>query len=89
MDSADILVIILSTALAIFLLLGIILVAYLVVIAQKIKKMADTAEKASRSFAEMIESVQKAVAPAVITKFAADFISRMSGHFGKNKKEEE
>lgn len=89
MSSADILVVILGVALAIFLVLGIILTVYLVIIAQKIKKVTESAEEVTRNFSNVVSMLQKAVAPAVITKVVGDIAVRVSDHFGKSKKEED
>lgn len=78
MSAAEVLVIFLSIALAVFLALGIVLLIYLIVIAKRIKDVADTAGEGVRSFVSMIATLQKAAAPAVITKFITDQISKFT-----------
>ena len=78
MSAAEVLVIFLSVALAIFLALGIILVIYLIIIAQKIKRVAEVAESSAQGLANIIATMQKAAAPAVISRFIMDQISRFT-----------
>lgn len=87
MSASEVLVIFLSVALAIFLVLGIVLTVYLIIIAQKIKRIAETAEQGVQSFASMIATLQKAAAPAVVSRFVMDQINRFTGR--RNKKEED
>lgn len=89
MTAAEVLVIFLSVALAIFLVLGIILVIYLIVIAQRIKSVAETAEKSVRGLAGAIATLQKAAAPAVVSRFVMDQISRFTEKQRSNKKGDE
>ena len=87
MTAAEILVIILSIALAVFLLLAIILTIYLIVIAQKIKRIAETAEQGVQGFAAMVANLQRVIAPAMVTRMFTDFADRfMNGR--KSKKED-
>lgn len=85
MSAAEVLVIFLSVALAVFLALAIILTIYLIVIAKKIKRIADTAESGVQGVVGMIANIQRAVAPAVITRFVGELIGRFAG---KSKKGE-
>lgn len=87
MTAPEILVIILSITLAIFLILSIILVIYLIVIAKKIHRIAETAEQGVQGFAAMAANLQRAIAPAMLTRVFTDIIDRFtSGH--KDKKED-
>ncbi|HVI69402.1 MAG TPA: hypothetical protein VM581_02995 [Magnetospirillaceae bacterium] len=87
MTAAEILVIILSIALAIFLLLAIVLTVYLIVIAKKIKRIADTAEQGVQGFVGMLASLQRMVAPAVVTRAFTEIIDRFT-RGRKDKKED-
>lgn len=87
MTAAEILVIFLSVALAIFLALAITLTVYLIVIAKKIKRIADTAEQGVQGFVSALSNLQRILAPAMVTRFFADLADRFTtGH--KDKKEE-
>lgn len=85
MDAAEILVIFLSVALAIFLVLAIILTTYLIIVAKKIKRIADTAEAGVQGFVGVIANIQRAVAPAMVTRVVTDLINRFTGS-SKSKK---
>ena len=88
MTASEILVIILAVALAVFLLLAIILTILLIVIARKIKTVANTAERSVLHFEGIVATLQKAAAPAIISKFIVEQISRFAEH-GKKKKDKE
>lgn len=83
MSAAEVLVIFLSVALAIFLALAIILTIYLIIIAKRIKRIADTAEAGVQGFVGIIGNLQRAVAPAVVTRFVTDLISRFTDRKSK------
>jgi hypothetical protein len=83
MSAAEVLVIFLSVALAIFLALAIILTIYLIIIAKKIKRIADTAEAGVQGVVGMIANLQRAVAPAVVTRFVTDILSRFTDRKSK------
>jgi len=87
MTAPEILVIILSTTLAIFLVLAIVLVAYLIVIAKKIHRIAETAEQGVQGFAAMVANLQRVIAPAMVTKAFTEIIDRFVGG-RKGKKED-
>lgn len=89
MTAAEILVIFLSVALAIFLVLGIILVVTLIIIAQKIKHVAEAAEKGALGFAGIVATLQKAAAPAVVSRFVMEQINRLTTKQRSNKKGDE
>lgn len=86
MDAAEVLVIFLSVALGIFLVLAIILTVYLIVVAKKIKRIADTAETGVQGFVGMLAGLQRAVAPAMVTRVITDIVSRLTGDGRKSKK---
>lgn len=77
MSAAEILVIILSLALAIFLILAIILVIYLIIVAKKIKMVAETAERTVANFEGFSALVRKVAAPAFLSKLALNTVSQI------------
>lgn len=87
MTATDILVIILAVALAVFLVLAIILTVLLIIIAKKIRTVANAAERSVLHIEGIVAALQKAAAPAVITRFLMDQISRFADR-RKNKKED-
>lgn len=88
MSAAEVLVIFLSVALAIFLALAIILTVYLIVIAKKIKHIAETAETGVQGLVGMIANLQRMVAPALVTRILSDIASKFAGGH-KSKKGDE
>lgn len=88
MTAAEILVIILSVVLAVFLVLAIILVVLLIMIAQKIKRVAQVAERTVFNLEGIVATLQKAAAPAVISRFILDQISRFTDRSKKNKEDD-
>lgn len=77
MTAAEILVIFLSVALALFLVLAIILVIYLIVIAKKIKTVAETAERAISNVEGLASVVRRAAAPAAVSRFIIDTVTQI------------
>jgi hypothetical protein len=75
MDSYDILVIMLSTFLAIFLLLGIIVLVYLVKLMKNAKEISDKAKTLVDDVSSAASTMKKAAAPAAVAKFVAQQIS--------------
>lgn len=84
MDAAQVLVIILSIMLAFFLLLSIVLLVYFIKITRSIKRITESAERAAYKFESLATVVQKAVAPAMITKVLSSLLGRFSDK--KNKR---
>ncbi len=76
MTAEQILVIMLSTALAIFLVLAIILTSYLIAIARKMKEVANSAERTAQHVEGIVSNVQSAIAPAAVSGFVFDLIDR-------------
>jgi hypothetical protein len=76
MTAEETLVIILSITLAVFLVLAIILVSYLIVVARKINKVASLAERTVDHVENMVSNVQRAVAPAAIGNALVDLVNR-------------
>ena len=86
MDSSQILVAILATTLAIFLILAIVLVVILIRVARQIQRVTTSAERAVMGFENIVGSVQKAVAPAVVSRFVMDQIQRLTDRQNKRVK---
>lgn len=78
MDASQILVIILATTLAVFLVLAIVLVAILIKVARQIQKVTSSVERSANGFESIICNLQKAVAPAVVSRFVMEQIERFS-----------
>jgi hypothetical protein len=87
MDAQSTLVIFLATALAIFLVLAIVFVAYLISIAQQVRRIIDSAERTATTVEVITSNIQKAVAPAVAAQFVFDQFKRVVDVFSdKDKK---
>lgn len=82
--AAEILVIILSTFLAFFLILGIILTIYLIKLTRQIKKVTDSAERTVDSIETTVTGFSRMISPMVM----AEMIRKAVKGF-KNKKREE
>lgn len=78
MGYAEILVGILGLTLALFLILSIALVVYLIKIAQQIKRVTSTVERVAGKFEDMASVVQKAAGPAIVTKLVGDLVQRFA-----------
>lgn len=86
MDAQSTLVIFLATALAIFLVLAIVFVAYLISIAQQVRRLIDSAERTAASVEVITTNIQKAVAPAVAVQFVFDQFKRVVDVFSEKKR---
>lgn len=78
MTAEQILVIILASALALFLILGIVLVSYLIVIAKKLNRVASIAERTVDHVEGFVASAQRAIAPAALGNMFMDVIDRFT-----------
>lgn len=85
MQAADILVIILSTTLAILLILAIVLVSVLIGIAKQIKRITGSAERAVGYAENVLSSLPKIMGPAIVTRIVTGIFRKMT----KNKQEKE
>lgn len=85
MDASQILVVILASALAVFLILAIVLVVILIRVARQIQRVTSSAERAAATFENIVGNVQKAVAPAVVSRFIMDQIQRFTDKGGRGK----
>ena len=72
MNAMEILVVILSTFLAIFLLVGIVLTVLLVRVTQQIKRITGTAERTASSIESAVTNFTKVSSPLVIAKMVKD-----------------
>ncbi|HWZ65417.1 MAG TPA: hypothetical protein VNX65_01310 [Patescibacteria group bacterium] len=93
-NSTQTLVIFLSVTLAVFLVLSIVLVSYLISIAMQVRRIIDSAERTVTTVEEVASSIQKTVAPAVASQFMLNQFKRLVDIFGekkqtKNKDEQE
>lgn len=89
MTAEQILVIILSITLAIFLILAIVLTSYLIAIARKVNEIVDTAERTAAQVEGFVTNIQNATAPALISGLLADMFSRMADRRSRKKEERE
>lgn len=89
MSSYDILVIILSTLLAIALVLSVIIGVYLAKFAKNLKEISDKAKELVDDASSVAATMRKAAAPTVVAKFVAEQISNaVKKHGDKFKKED-
>lgn len=79
------LVVILASALAVFLVLAIVLVILLIVIAKKLKNVASAAERTVENVEGFVANVQSALAPAAFGSFLLDIIGRAAGSHKRRK----
>jgi len=78
MDSYDILVIILSITLAIFLILAIVFTIYLIRIARKVDEITDKAKSAVSSVEAAAKIFEKSAAPAAFSRIVANIVESFS-----------
>ena len=87
MDYERILVIILATALAVFLVLGIIVLSLLIKILKNVRHITERAETMSESFIAVGEAIRKtAAAQNAVTGAVVDTVARFVSKRGKGKK---
>lgn len=89
MTAEEILVIILSITLAVFLVLAIVLTSFLIAIARKANEIVDTAERTVAQVEGFVSNIQNATAPALISGLLADMFSRMTDRRHRKKEREE
>ena len=82
-SAAEILVIILSIALAVFLTLGIILTVYLIGLTRQIREITNSAERTAGSIESIVSGIAKALSPV----FLAEMITKFISNFKKDKRE--
>lgn len=83
MSAEQILVIILASALAVFLLLAIILTALLISVVRKLNRVATTAEQVVSHVEGFVANAQRAVAPAAIGNVFMDLVDRFTNRSKK------
>lgn len=88
MDASQILVVILATTLAVFLVLAIILTVILIKVARQIQRVTTSAERTAANFENIVGGIQKAVAPAVVSRFVMDQIQRFTDRQNKRDKKD-
>ena len=88
MEAAEILVIILSIAFALFLILAIVLVVLFIKIASQLRRITSSAERTINNFENVAGIIQKAMAPALITKLVGELVQKIT-HAKKKKEDEE
>jgi uncharacterized protein YoxC len=76
MDAFEILVVILSVTLAIFLVTAIVLSIALIKFMQKVDRIADQAETTAQNIAEASNTMKQFAGPAAIAQMVAKFIRR-------------
>lgn len=76
MTAEQILLIILASALAVFLVLGIALIIMLIAVVQKIRTIAETVERTVENAEVFVANVQNSLAPAALGGFFMDLIGR-------------
>jgi len=84
MDAMQILVIILSIVLAVFLISGIVLIVQLIRVTKQIQMIATTTKSAVDRVSNLASSAGKLVSPAIIAKFVGEMFKKYKN---KNKKE--
>lgn len=84
-NAQEILVVFLSTALAIVLLLSIILLTICIKIANHVKRISEKAELITGKAEDIAEFVSKAATPLALGKIIASVTEVFRGHSGKKK----
>ena len=85
MDAFQILVIVLSIMLAIFLLLAVIATVFILKLVKNLKQISDKAVYLVDNASTVAATMKKAAAPAVVAKFIAEQIGHaIKKHGGKN-----
>jgi len=83
-SAAEALVIILSVALAFFLVLGIVLMIYLIILTRQIRRVTNSAEKTVENLGSVLSGVSKVVTPVYIAEMVGKFVKKAK----KSKKED-
>ena len=84
-SSSEVLVIILSIALAVFLVLGITLIIYLIVLTHQIRKITNSAERTVDSIESVVSKISKVITPIYMSEVIKTFVNKVK----KNKKGDE
>ena len=83
-SAAEVLVVILSIFLAFFLILGIILTAYLIALTRRIRDITKSAERTAGNIETVVSGISKVASPV----FIAEMIGKYIKSFNKNSKKE-
>ena len=75
--AAEILVVILSIALAFFLALGIALLIYLLVLTRQIRRVTKSAAKTVENFSSVVTGFSKVISPMFIAEMVSKFIKKV------------
>jgi len=78
MESYDVLVVILSIALALFLILAIVFTIYLIRIARKVDEITEKAKSAVSSVEAAAKIFEKTAAPAAFSRIVANIVESFS-----------
>lgn len=78
MDAFEILVIILSVLLTIFLILGVVTMVYVLKIVQALKQMSDKASSAVDNVSSVAANIGKFVTPAAAGKFIVEVVQKFA-----------
>jgi 1,4-dihydroxy-2-naphthoate octaprenyltransferase len=78
--AAEVLVIILSVVLTIFLIVGMVLIIYLIVLTRQIRKVTKSAERTVEDFGSVISKVSKVVQPIFVAETFNSFIKKFKKH---------
>ncbi len=80
MSATDILVIIFSAALAVFLVLGIVLIALLIRVTRQIEAVTSVAKSAADNVVNITANVSKVMAPAALLKMVLGVAKKAAKH---------
>ena len=75
-SSAEILVVILSIALAVFLILGIILTIYLIDLTRQIRRVTNSAERTAYNLESVVSKFSTLMTPILMVKMVTDFFNK-------------
>jgi sensor domain CHASE-containing protein len=81
--AAEILVIILSVFLALFLILGITLMVYLINLTRQIRKVTNAAERTVGGFESLISKISKSISPIIVAETIAKYINKFKKEKGE------
>jgi uncharacterized protein YoxC len=82
-SSAEILVIILSMALAVFLVLGIVLIIYLIILTRQIRNVASSAERTIESVESVATGISRVITPIYMGEMIAKIFSKIKKSKGE------
>ena len=84
-SAAEILVIVLSVVLAIFLILGIILTVYLIRLSAEIRRIAASAQKTVDSIESAVSGVSRMTSPVFVASLVGKYIKKFTNNMKKGK----